>query len=115
MTEKRKRGRPTTEGEKFERAQLFLRPGDLARIRAAAKARGVPTGSEFRDVLTALLVVVDEPGPWSRAAKAALRVELGLDQVVVDESSRGRRPGGPRGPAAVPGAPEGSAGVVGAS
>ena len=113
--EKRGRGRPRTEDEKFERAQYYLRPGDLARIRAAAKRRGVPTGSEVRDALTALLVVLDEPGPMGRAAKAALRVELGIDQVAVDESSRGGRPGRPRGPATGPDGSERTTELLGAS
>jgi transposase-like protein len=78
----KKMGRPRmSEDERLRRVAMRLRPGDVDRLVAAARRRGVPTGSEFRAFVHAALTILDEPGPFTRAGLESWRVELGLDQV----------------------------------
>ena len=58
-----------------------MRPGDVEKLVAAAHRRGIPTGSVMRDALHALLVLLDEPGAYTRAGLEDLRVQLGLEEV----------------------------------
>jgi hypothetical protein len=86
-------GRPRlTEDEKLVSVTARMRPGDVERLVAAARRRGVPTGSAIRDLMhAALAVTIDEPGAGWRAGIEAWRVELGLDQVeVVTRSTTAR-------------------------
>jgi hypothetical protein len=93
---KRGRGRPRmSEDVKLQRVAMRLRPGDVERLVAAAHRRGIPTGSELRDVVQALLVMVDEPGAFKRAGLESLRTDLGLDQVEVVTRSTTARDGRP--------------------
>lgn len=55
-------------------AEVWMRPGDLAKIQAVAERLGLPTSSPIRDLL---LVLLEEPGAITRAVLAARRVELG--------------------------------------
>ncbi len=75
-------GRPrVAEDQRLERAaQVWMKPGDIEKIKAAAERRGVPTGSEIRDML---LVLLEEPGPMTRGVWTAIRVELGLDDTAI--------------------------------
>jgi hypothetical protein len=100
----KKMGRPRlTEDEKLVRVQARMHPGDVDRLVLAARRRGVPTGSEFRDVVHTLLVLLDEPEAFLRAGVEGWRVELGLDQVV----DAGARTGARQRPGAGAGATKG--------
>jgi hypothetical protein len=77
----KKMGRPRmSEDEKMVAIEMRLRPGDLAKLVASAERRGMPTSSQMRDLLHAVLVLADEPGAFARAGLAVWAVELGLDQ-----------------------------------
>jgi hypothetical protein len=100
MSGKKKMGRPRmSEDEKLDLVTLRLRPGDLEKLVASAGRRGMPTSSQIRDLLHALLVLADEPGAFARAGLAVWAVELGLDQEpdAGDPRTDAARPPGGRG------------------
>lgn len=95
VVQKRGRGRPRiSDEERRIRAEVLVRPGDMARLRAAAAKRGLPTGRLISDLVA---LVLEEPGPTARGVLASLLIDLGLDGSVDDESSRGARQGGREG------------------
>ena len=93
-------GRPSYPADqRLERAaQVWMKPGDIEKIKAAAERRGVPTGSEIRDML---LVLLEEPGPMTRGVLTAIRVELGLDEMATGGGRERTRQRPPR-PGVVP-------------
>jgi hypothetical protein len=89
-TTRKKMGRPRlTPDEKLMAVTARMHPGDVEKLASAARRRGIPTGSEIRDVIHAALVLLDEPEAFLRAGVEGWRVELGLDQVPA-AGARGR-------------------------
>lgn len=78
-------GRPRMSAdEKLVLVTTRMRPGDIEKLVAVARRRGVPTGSLMRDMMHAFLVGLEEPGPFWRAGVESLFVDLGFGEIEAD-------------------------------